>query len=102
MFLKEWDWDLESFVEREYPDEIIKGFVDFIRLNNQWPDNPIMVRDRKSHLERELTEHRNEMARQKDVQERCTAVTAAGGPCKVKVDIVDGLCHIHRRSLVTA
>ena len=36
MKLKEWDWDNQCYIEREYPDEPIKAFVDFMCNNNQW------------------------------------------------------------------
>ena len=97
MKLREWDWDLENFVEREYPDEIIKSFVEFMRTNNQWQDHPDLVVDRYRHLQRELTDAYNAAPKTLLV---CTAETATGQPCRINKGIVDGFCHIHRRSLV--
>ena len=99
MFLKEWDWDLQGFVEVEYPDGIIKSFVEFMRTNNQWQDHHDLVVDRYRHLQRELTDAHNAAALAKPPP-ACTTETATGQPCKIDKGIVDGRCHIHRRALV--
>ncbi len=101
MYLKEWSWEDEHFVEVEYPDKIIRSFVEFMRTNNQWQDNPDLVVHRYRHLQKEMTNARNEAALA-EAADACTAVTKVGRPCKNTVDVVDGLCHIHRRSLVPA
>lgn len=98
MKLKEWDWDNQCYIEREYPDEPIKAFVDFMRNNNQWRDNPDLVVDRYRHFHNDLNDIRNEQAPARDAA-ACKAVTKSGRPCKVTTSIEDGLCAIHRRAL---
>ncbi len=104
MRLKEWDHGAGpsgGYVEVEYPDEIIKAFVDYFRVNKQWREDPEIVYARWLVLERELTESRNQAA--KHVAEGgCTAPTKSGEPCKITFGIEDGICAIHRRALVAA
>ena len=99
MKLKSWDWENERYEEVEYPDEIIKDFVDFMRLNKQWPERLEIMYNRFLAFQRDLTDVRNERALETAV---CTAVTKAGEACKGSIDVQDGLCSIHRRALVAA
>ncbi len=101
MNLKEWDYDSGpsgGYVDRPYPDEVIKAFVDFMRNNNQWQDNPDLVVDRYRHFEKDLTEARNAGALALAAGD-CTAITKSGRACKNTTGVVDGLCAIHRRAL---
>lgn len=45
MKLKEWDWNKQQYVEVEYPDEIVKDFVDRLRNTKQWRESPDPGRD---------------------------------------------------------
>ena len=99
MKLKSWDWENERYEEVEYPDEIIQEFVNFMRLNKQWPERLEIMYNRFLAFQRDLTDVRNKRALETAV---CTAITKSGEPCHVANDIKDGLCHIHRRALVAA
>ena len=99
MKLKSWDWENERYEEVEYPDEIIQEFVNFMRLNKQWPERLEIMYNRFLAFQRDLTDVRNQRALETAV---CTAITKSGEPCHVKNDVKDGLCHIHRRALVAA
>ena len=103
MKLKYWNYDLgESgeYDEIEYPNEIIKEFVDFLRLNKQWPERLEIMYNRFLVFQRDLTEVRNERALEAANQEiRCTATTKSGERCKRTTGIRDGICAVHRRTL---
>ena len=106
MQLKEWDHGAGpsgGYVEVEYPDDIIKGFVNYFRVNKQWREreNMEMVYHHWLKFERELTEARNQAAKQID-PDVCTAKTKSGEPCQITNSVEDGLCAIHRRALVAA
>lgn len=36
MKLKQWDWNTGKFIEIDYPDEIVREFVDFLRNSKSW------------------------------------------------------------------
>lgn len=107
MKLTEWDYEFGQsggMVEVEYPDHVIKKFVDWFRLNKQWrerEDTGEMVFRRFLHFENELTDAKNDAARADAAAKpvACTKTTKAGNPCKNTTGVVDGLCHIHRRTL---
>ncbi|KKN06682.1 hypothetical protein LCGC14_1074790 [marine sediment metagenome] len=104
MQLREWDYEAGPsgrYVEVEYPDDIIKGFVDYLRNTKQWRENPEVVYARWLVLERQLTEARNEAATQA-ADSRCTARTKSGEPCRITNSVEGGVCAIHRRALVAA
>ncbi len=104
MQLREWDHDAGpsgGYVEVEYPDDIIKGFVNYFRLNKQWREDPEVVYARWLVFERELTEARNQAATQ-TANSRCTAQTKSGQPCRITNSVEGGVCAIHRRALVAA
>ena len=104
MQLREWDHEAGpsgSYVEVEYPDEIVKKFVNYFRLNKQWREDPELVYARWLVFERELTEARNQAATQ-TADNECTAPTKTGKPCGITNSVVDGVCAIHRRALVAA
>ena len=94
MKLKSWDWENERYEEVEYPDEIIQDFVNFMRLNKQWPERLEIMYNRFLAFQRDLTDVRNERV--------CTAITKSGEPCCITNNVESGLCHIHRRALVAA
>lgn len=105
MELREWDDKVGPsghFVEVEYPDKIVKDFVDYFRCTKRWRerDELELIYHRWLKFERELTEWRNEAnlqaARQPEQVAGCTGKTRAGNPCQIKHGIVDGKCHIHR------
>jgi hypothetical protein len=96
MKLKEWAWDEQCYVEVEYPDAPIKAFVEFFRNGKQWRENPEQCFARWMKLERELTDAKNDAAKEAPA-DRCTATTKAGEPCKGKA-IEDGLCMSHVRA----
>ncbi len=106
MHLKEWNWENEQFEEVEYPDEIIKKFIDFARLNKQWPEQLEIMYNRYLVFHRELTDARNEAAAPKDWDAvsdgYCHAETKSGDPCQNTDHLKDGLCPIHRKMLVAA
>ena len=94
MKLKSWDWENERYEEVEYPDEIIQEFVNFMRLNKQWPERLEIMYNRFLAFQRDLTDVRNERV--------CTAVTKSGEACCITNNVESGLCHIPRRALVAA
>jgi hypothetical protein len=99
--LREWDHDAGpsgQYVEVEYPDDIIKGFVNYFRVTKQWREDPELVYARWLVFERKLTEARNEAAAEA-VDRRCTAKTKSGEPCRITNSVEDGVCAIHRRAL---
>ena len=96
--LREWDWDAQAFVEREYPWAALKSFVDDLRLGNRWRENPEVVFNRFMKLERELTAARNEVTRAAAALV-CNATTKAGNPCKGR-PLDDGLCVAHQPKAV--
>ena len=101
MQLREWDHDAGPsgrYVEVEYPDEIVKKFVNYFRLNKQWREDPELVYARWLVFERELTEARNQAAKQ-TADGRCTAETKSGDPCRITNSVEGGVCAIHRRAL---
>ena len=109
MRLKEWDYDYGDsggWVGVEYPDEIIKGFMDFTLNNRQWPEQLEIMYNRFLKLKRDLTDARNEAATPKDwdavAEGYCHAETKAGNPCQNTYHLKDGLCAIHRKMLVAA
>lgn len=104
MKLREWDYEFGpsgGWTEVEYPDDLVKAFVDWFRVNKQWRERddtgPMVFRHFK-RFQDNLNDAKNDAARAA-VRDPCTALTAAGNPCKNTVDVVDGLCHIHRRTL---
>ncbi len=102
MKLKEWGYehgDSGGWIYVEYPDEIIQEFMDFMLNNRQWPEQLEIMYNRFLKLRRDLTDAKNEAALEV-AQGVCMATTATGTPCKVRVDVVDWRCHIHRRNLV--
>ncbi len=101
MQLREWDHDAGpsgSYVEVEYPDEIIKEFVNYFRVNKQWREDPELVYARWLVFERKLTEARNQAATEA-ADSRCTARTKSGEPCRITNSVEGGVCAIHRRAL---
>ena len=104
MKLREWDHNAGPsgrYVEVEYPDEIVKAFVDYFRVNKLWREDLPLAYARWMKLERELTEARNQAAKQ-TADGQCTAETKSGEPCRITNSVEDGLCAIHRRALVAA
>lgn len=109
MKLREWDYThggSGGFVEVEYPDEVIQDFVNWFRTKRQWRERDAteLVFLHWMRFERHLTDARNAQALIDAVAEpeSCTAETKAGNPCKNMVGVENGLCHIHRRTLVPA
>ena len=106
MKLKYWNYDLGDsggYDEIDHPDEIIKEFMEFVLLNRQWPEQLEIMYNRFLKLKRDLTDAANERALEEANQEiRCTATTRAGERCKRTTGIRDGICAVHRRSLVAA
>jgi hypothetical protein len=101
--LKEWNWDTQQYDEFEYDDEIIKGFVEYFRLNKQWREDPDVVFARWLKFERDLTDARNDAATlAAPLADRCTADTKSGNPCRNTIGIENGICAVHRRALVAA
>ncbi len=101
MQLREWDYDAGpsgQYVEVEYPDDIIKDFVNYFRLNKQWREDPEVVYARWLVFERKLTEARNEAATQAD-DSQCTVATKLGERCRITNSVEGGVCAIHRRAL---
>ncbi len=104
MELREWDHNAGpsgGFVEVEYPDDIIKDFVNYFRINKQWREDPEIVYRRWLVFERELTDARNarnQAIATQNTENRCTALTKSGDPCQVTNSVEDGLCAIHRRT----
>ena len=101
MQLKEWNYDAGPsgrYVEVEYPDAIIKDFVDFFRVTKAWREDTPLAYARWLKLERELTEARNQAATQA-ADGRCTAETKSGEPCRITNSVEGGVCAIHRRAL---
>ncbi len=101
MQLREWDHDAGPsgrYVEVEYPDDIIKDFVNYFRVNKQWREDPELVYARWLVFERKLTEARNQAAKQ-TADSRCTATTKSGEPCRITNSVEGGVCAIHRRAL---
>ena len=99
MQLREWDHDAGpsgGYVEVEYPDDIIKDFVNYFRVNKQWREDPELVYARWLVFERKLTDARNQAATQ---TVRCTAETKSGQPCRITNSVEGGVCAIHRRAL---
>lgn len=90
--LKEWDWDAQAYVEREYPWSIVKGFVDDLRNKKQWIEDSTSqeVWRRFQRFQERLVDARNDAK----VAEKCSATTAAGNPCKGKPG-AGGLCMAH-------
>ncbi len=104
MQLREWDdkaGPSGGFVEIEYPDEIIKEFVDYFRTTKRWREDPEIVYARWMVFERNLTEVRNQRAN-RIADSRCTAPTKSGEPCRIMNSVEGGVCAIHRRTLVAA
>ena len=62
--LKEWDWDAQNFIEREYPYHIIKKFVDDLRNKKQWIEDTTSqeVWRRFQRFQENLTDAKNEAA----------------------------------------
>ena len=107
MKLREWDWDSGSqggYIEREYPDEPVIEFVNWLRNTRQWRESPEMVFQRFQKLERELAEIRNmPIAKSEgtpgqvvtvEARPTCSERTKAGAPCKGKA-VQDGKCIAH-------
>lgn len=68
MLLREWDWSAQAYVEVEYPDEVVKKFVDTLRNNKQWRESPDPGRDVYSMFRRfedALSDARQEVAKKK-------------------------------------
>ena len=104
MQLREWDHNAGpsgGYVEVEYPDSIIKEFVDYFRVNKAWREDPEIIYARWLKFERDLTEVHNQAAQQK-ADNRCTTLTRSGQPCRITNSVEDGVCAIHRRALVAA
>lgn len=62
MRLTDWDWNAQKFVERDYPDEPIAEFINWLRTTKQWYQSPDPGRDvytRYLKLQDQLTQHRN-------------------------------------------
>ena len=101
MRLKEWDHEAGpsgSYVEVEYPDDIIKGFVDWFRVTKAWREDTDLAYAWWLVFERKLTEARNQAATQ-TAESRCTATTKSGEPCRITNSVEGGVCAIHRRAL---
>jgi hypothetical protein len=105
--LQEWDDKVGpsgSFVEVEYPDKVIKEFVDYFRCTKRWRERDEMelIYHRWLKFERELTDCRNEANRPAVQADKCAGTTKSGDPCRITHSIEGGLCAIHRRALVPA
>ncbi len=100
MKLKEWDANAQRFIEREYPDSLIKPFVDWMRGSKQWresDDGDRRVYWKFIDFEKELTRFRNDQAMAQAVApETCSGETAAGTRCKRTTGLVDGRCRSHQ------
>jgi hypothetical protein len=57
--LREWDWDKQSFVDYDYPEELIRPFVDWILTTKAWQEDPKRVNAKVLQLQRALAEYRN-------------------------------------------
>jgi hypothetical protein len=90
--LKEWDYDAQHFAQREYPDEIIKEFVDWFRVTKAWREDTEMVFAHWLKLERDLTDAREEAAS----TAKCWAPTKSGAQCEGR-PVEDGLCMAHAK-----
>ncbi len=104
MRLKEWDdtaGPSGGYVEVEYPDSIIKEFVDYFRTTKRWREDPEIVYARWMVFERNLTEVRNQAAQQ-TADNVCTVATKLGARCRITNSVEGGVCAIHRRALVAA
>ena len=62
MKLKDYDWNAQLEVEVEYPDHIIQGFMNYLRLHKHWHEDPELVYGRFLVLQRDLTDARNDAA----------------------------------------
>ncbi len=101
MQLREWDdtaGPSGGYVEVEYPDSIIKEFVDYFRTTKRWREDPEIVYARWMVFERNLTEVRNQRAN-RIASNVCTATTKSGEPCRITNSVEGGVCAIHRRAL---
>ncbi len=104
MQLREWDHDAGPsgrYVEVEYPDSIIKDFVNYFRVNKAWREDTPLAYARWLVFERKLTEARNEAATQ-TADSQCTVATKLGARCRITNSVEGGVCAIHRRALVAA
>ena len=111
MELREWDYNAGpsgGFVEVEYPDELIKKFVNWFRETKAWREDTPLAYSWFLKFDLDLIEFQNESKRPAPVQveqgPECKSLTKAGTPCQITHGIVDGYCHIHRsyRALVPA
>ena len=95
--LKEWDWDNQRYMEREYPLAIVKRFVERVRSFNKDRDVEWILKY-ASDLERDLTDYRNEqanLAAEAAKSARCKETTRSGERCK-RDAVEDGICAVHR------
>jgi hypothetical protein len=99
MKLREWDFShgpSGGYVEVEYPDSVVKAFVDWFRTTSQWKESPEQAYARWLKFERELTEAKEDAA-QKAAVAGCPAPTLSGEPCKARVT-ASGLCAAHTKA----
>lgn len=54
MFLREWDWNAQAFVEVEYPDGPIQEFMNYLWEGKQWKERPELVYNRFRQLQEKL------------------------------------------------
>jgi hypothetical protein len=102
--LREWDFNAANqgaYAEVDYPEAIVKEFVDWFRNTRQWRESPEMVYARWLKFERELTDFRN--SGEPADPSMCSALTKTGEPCKGKA-VRDGLCiaHVIRKAVRVA
>jgi hypothetical protein len=80
MRLREWDWNEQGFVERDYPDEPIRQFINWLRTTKQWYQSPDPGRDvytKYRQMQEQLADHRNREAAEEQAKEKRRAMTAA-------------------------
>lgn len=56
--LREWDWDLQNYVERHYPLDMVEEFINWLRDTNAWHGDVQLVHDKLNRLNARFMEYR--------------------------------------------
>lgn len=91
MLLKEWDWDLQNYVEIDYPDALVKGFIDFLRTTKSWQVDGEIVHRRLLKLNVEFGKHRQTLK-----EEALQIANAMAAVRSQPIDLGNGLIAVPR------
>ena len=69
MKIPRWDWNLQAFVEDEYPDTMFTPFLTWILTTKAWVEYPDLVNSKVLVLQRQMAEYRTPVATHREAPE---------------------------------